>query len=92
MRAEVLGRPGGRVRPAAGRAGDYNNTSEISSDEIVVPTRGQDWYDNGQWLELQRQTWTATSPAANAYINGAWNSGLHAASPAPTRCSKRSRG
>ena len=25
----------------------YYNLSEISTDEIVIPTRGQDWYDNG---------------------------------------------
>src|SRR5881227_61737 len=35
---------------------DYYNTSEITTDEMVVPTRGSDWYDNGQWLDLHRQT------------------------------------
>lgn len=46
--------------------------AEVSSDEMVIPTRGSDWYDNGQWLELQRQTWTASSASAG-FMNGAWN-------------------
>ncbi|HEX2779840.1 MAG TPA: RagB/SusD family nutrient uptake outer membrane protein [Gemmatimonadaceae bacterium] len=52
---------------------DYYNVSEISTDEMVVPTRGSDWYDNGQWLDLHRQTWTPNSPAAGSLINGSWN-------------------
>ena len=39
----------------------YYNLSEITTDEIVVPTRGSDWFDNGRWLEIYRQTWTANS-------------------------------
>src|SRR5207247_3829622 len=52
---------------------DYYNVSEISSDEMVLPTRGQDWYDGGMWLDLHRQTWTAGSPATLTFFNGAWN-------------------
>jgi hypothetical protein len=51
---------------------DYYNVTEVSTDEIIVPTRGTDWYDNGTWLDLHRQTWTANSPATLANINGAW--------------------
>jgi hypothetical protein len=41
----------------------YYNISNISSDELIAPTRGSDWFDNGRWLEIQRQTWTAgTTP------------------------------
>ena len=50
----------------------YYNISEISTDELIVPTRGNDWFDGGRWLELHRQTWTATSTSAED-INGAWN-------------------
>src|SRR5665648_241426 len=32
---------------------------EITSDEVIVPTRGTDWYDNGDWQQLHLQTWTA---------------------------------
>jgi starch-binding outer membrane protein, SusD/RagB family len=52
--------------------GDYYNTSEISTDEMIVPTRGQDWYDNGQWLDLHRQTFTPNSAGTLNIMNGAW--------------------
>jgi hypothetical protein len=51
---------------------DYYNLSEITTDEMIVPTRGSDWYDNGQWLDIHRQTFSANSPAALSLINGAW--------------------
>src|SRR5690349_17313755 len=46
---------------------------EVSTDEIVVPIRGQDWNDNGQWIDLHNVTWTPTSIAATNFFNGAWN-------------------
>jgi starch-binding outer membrane protein, SusD/RagB family len=51
----------------------YYNLSEISTDEMVVPTRGQDWFDNGKWLELHRQTWGASSALGLDDINSAYN-------------------
>ena len=50
----------------------YYNISEVSSDEFIIPTRGSDWYDNGTWLELHRQTWEAASPVGLGDINGAY--------------------
>ena len=32
------------------------NLSSITTDEQIVPTRGSDWFDNGRWLEIHRQT------------------------------------
>src|SRR5437870_1821412 len=52
---------------------NYYNVSEISTYEMMVPTRGQDWYDGGTWLDLHHQTWTATSPATLTFLNGVWN-------------------
>ncbi|MGQ0641522.1 MAG: RagB/SusD family nutrient uptake outer membrane protein [Gemmatimonadaceae bacterium] len=49
------------------------NLSEISTDEMIVPTRGTDWFDNGRWLEIYRQTWTANSASALDDMNGTWN-------------------
>ena len=46
--------------------------SEVSSDELVVPTRGGDWFDNGKWIDLHQQTYGANSPASQANINDAW--------------------
>lgn len=50
----------------------YYNLSEITTDEMVVPTRGSDWYDNGAWLDIHRQTFTANSSAGLSTINSAW--------------------
>ena len=48
---------------------DYFFLQETSTDEIIVPTRGTDWNDNGQWRDLWLQTWTKnTNP-----INAAWS-------------------
>jgi hypothetical protein len=52
---------------------DRYNLSEITTDEIIVPTRGQDWYDNGRWLEIFRHNWTSSSGSALADMNGAWS-------------------
>ncbi len=51
----------------------YYNLSEVTTDEMIVPTRGTDWFDNGRWLELYRQTWTANSGSALDDMNGTWN-------------------
>ncbi len=51
----------------------YYNLSEVSTDEMVVPTRGSDWFDNGRWLEIHQQSFTANSPSGLEDINGAWN-------------------
>jgi hypothetical protein len=48
------------------------NISEISTDEMIVPTRGQDWLDNGKWLDIHRQTFSPNSPAGLDNINSAW--------------------
>ena len=70
---EVLAALAGVYAQLRGTVDDYYNLNEISTDEMVVPTRGQDWYDNGTWLETHRQTWTASSPATLSFMNGAWN-------------------
>lgn len=42
---------------------------EVTSDELLVPTRGTDWGDNGIWRSLHAHTWDGT----HAYILAAWN-------------------
>jgi len=74
--AEVLAGLAGvyaQLRSTAPEGGIYD-VNEVTTDEIVVPTRGNDWYDNGQWIDLHNQTWTPTSAAASNFFNGAWNS------------------
>lgn len=34
---------------------------ELSSDEIIVPTRGADWNDGGVWKEMWKHTWTPSN-------------------------------
>jgi hypothetical protein len=50
----------------------YVALQDLSTEVSIVPTRGSDWYDNGQWLDIHRQTWTPNS-SGSGFINGAWN-------------------
>lgn len=42
---------------------------EHTSDELIPPTRGVDWSDNGVWRSLYTHTWDPS----HSYINNAWN-------------------
>ena len=42
---------------------------EVSSDELLVPTRGTDWGDNGVWRTLHQHTWDPT----HQYVLDTWN-------------------
>jgi hypothetical protein len=54
--------------------GDYWSISQASSDETIVPTRGTDWLDGGQWVELWTHTYAPNSGAGSQTINGTYNS------------------
>lgn len=43
--------------------------SEVTSDELLVPTRGTDWGDNGVWRTLHQHTWDAS----HEHILNTWN-------------------
>lgn len=43
--------------------------SEVTTDVLVVPTRGTDWGDNGVWRTLHAHTW---GPTHNFIVN-TWN-------------------
>lgn len=67
---EFISAMGDAYNPLA-RWGGHNgltSTHEVSSDEIVIPQRGQDWFDGGVWLRTHRHTWRYDEPQ----INGAW--------------------
>ncbi|HEU4994973.1 MAG TPA: RagB/SusD family nutrient uptake outer membrane protein [Gemmatimonadaceae bacterium] len=51
----------------------YMSIEEVTTDMTIVPTRGSDWFDNGQWLEMHRQTWTPSSAGASTFLNSSWN-------------------
>ncbi|MFL9836419.1 RagB/SusD family nutrient uptake outer membrane protein [Flavobacterium sp. ST-75] len=40
----------------------------VTSDETVIPTRGTDWFDGGQWQRAQTHTWLAS----DGMILSAW--------------------
>ncbi len=43
--------------------------SEVTSDELLIPTRGTDWGDNGVWRQLHTHTWTPD----HQFVKNAWN-------------------
>ena len=69
---EVIGGLSSVYAEMRGTLWGYYNMSTITTDELIVPTRGSDWYDNGRWLEIHRQTYTPTSPSGLDDLNGVW--------------------
>lgn len=55
--------------------GAFNDQANIYSlfehvtDEMIPPTRGVDWGDNGVWRTLHQHTWDPT----HSWVLGAWN-------------------
>jgi hypothetical protein len=43
--------------------------TEVSTDELLVPTRGTDWGDNGIWRTVHVHTWGPT----HNFVVGVWN-------------------
>jgi hypothetical protein len=70
---EVLGSLASVYAVLRNTTNSYFDVSTISSDELIAPTRGSDWFDNGKWLELHRHTWTAISPLGLQDVNNIWN-------------------
>jgi len=54
---------------------DAYSLQEISTDEMVVPTRGADWDDGGDWRRLALHSWTSE----DGKLNSAWNFGYQGA-------------
>ena len=70
--AEVLGGLASVYAQLRTTTDEYYNVSEVTSDEIIVPTRGTDWLDNGKWLDLDKHTYAPNSPGGLDNINSAW--------------------
>jgi len=45
---------------------------EVTTDEMVVPTRGQDWDDGGNWRRLHLHSWTLE----DYQMNNGWDFGF----------------
>ncbi len=66
---EFLSAMGAAYTNLYGFKGALSNVNEVTSDEIVVPTRGADWGDGGHWIRLKLHTYKP----ADSEINGSWN-------------------
>jgi hypothetical protein len=53
-------------------SGDPWNLNCVSTDEMAVPTRGQDWDDGGDWRRWHLHAWTRQDGG----MNGGWNFGF----------------
>ena len=47
----------------------YWSMQEYTTDEVVIPTRGTDWYDNGVPIAMHQHTWTFNTRD----INNGWS-------------------
>lgn len=51
---------------------DLQHLQEVSTDEMVVPTRGQDWDDGGRWRRIHLHSWTYEDQESR----GTWDFGF----------------
>ncbi len=58
------------LRGPIGDVGAFWGLQEHSSDELLGPTRGPDWDDNGAWRALHDHTWTADLGSISNTFNG----------------------
>lgn len=52
------------MSPIAGH-GNLFSIQEVSTDEMIIPQRGGDWYDGGQWIRMHRHVYQPTEEAFN---------------------------
>lgn len=62
-----------RLRPLADDEGWWFLAQEISSDELVGPTRGSDWYDGGKWQEMHLHDWSDDHEGVNRMWDVFWS-------------------
>lgn len=54
--------------------GNYFSMQEVSSDEVVIPQRGGDWFDGGTWLRVHQHEYNSREEV----FNNVWNSAFEA--------------
>ena len=54
---------------AFGGHGGIFSMQEVSSDEMIIPQRGGDWYDGGYWLRTQQHAFGSDIPG----LDGSWS-------------------
>jgi hypothetical protein len=58
-----------RVRDHYGNQSNRFALNEVTTDAAIVPTRGTDWGDNGEWTALHQHLWTPEHPQ----VVNTWN-------------------
>ncbi|GAA4516481.1 RagB/SusD family nutrient uptake outer membrane protein [Sphingobacterium thermophilum] len=59
---------------ARGYFADYFDLQTAGADEVVIPTRGGDWFDGGKWRDMHFHTWSSS----HEVVRNAWNWGFSA--------------
>ncbi len=54
---------------ALGNHNSFHSLQEIATDEMMIPHRGADWFDGGQWLRVHSHTMNPREES----INNGWN-------------------
>lgn len=49
--------------------GEVFSLSEVTTDEVIFPTRGQNWFDNGIWQQLHQHRWTGDHTLVTGCFN-----------------------
>lgn len=53
---------------------NYYELQLMGTDEIIVPTRGGDWYDGGRYVDMHYHIWTPS----HVLVKNAWDTGFNA--------------
>lgn len=53
---------------------NYFDMQETATDEVIVPTRGGDWFDGGKWRDMHFQAWTPS----HELMRNSWDWGFNA--------------
>ncbi len=62
-----------KLRPLADDEGWWYLAQEVSSDEMVFPTRDADWDDGGKWRVIHQHTWTNDVEGVNRMWSSFWD-------------------
>lgn len=59
---------------ARGYFDNYFSLQTGGADEVVVPTRGGDWFDGGKWRDMHFHTWSSS----HEVVSNTWDWGFNA--------------
>lgn len=65
-----------QVRTLCNYGWEWLSAQELASGEMIIPTRGTDWYDGGVYIELNQHSWTKDdnlTSTGNWYFSALWN-------------------